>query len=93
MFKPIMYESGAKVQCFSFAIDKKCFKDIQKSFTATKMLAMNDYLCLSNTEEIHPIIHLLPGTYEMSFVVMAQHKNVNIAMQGIASQTGTSGLA
>ena len=47
MFKPIMYESGAKVQCFSFAIDKKCFKDIQKSFTATYLLAMNDYLCLS----------------------------------------------
>ena len=41
----------------------------------------------------YPIIHLFPGTYEMSFVVMAQHKNVNIAMQGIASQTGTSGLA
>lgn len=43
MFKPIMYESGAKVQCFSFAIDKICFKDIQKSFNATKMYAMNDF--------------------------------------------------
>lgn len=43
MFKPIMYESGAKVQCFSFAIDKICFKDIQKSFTVTYLLAMNDY--------------------------------------------------
>ena len=38
-----MYESGAKVQCFSFAIDKKCFKDIQKSFYATYLLAMNDF--------------------------------------------------
>ena len=37
-----MYESGAKVQCFSFAIDKICFKDIQKSFTVTYLLAMND---------------------------------------------------
>ena len=43
MFKSIMYESGAKVQCFSFAIDKICFKDIQKSFTVTYLLAMNDY--------------------------------------------------
>ena len=43
MFKPIMYESGAKVQCFSFAIDKICFNDIQKSFTVTYLLAMNDY--------------------------------------------------
>ena len=43
-----MYESGAKVRWFPFAGDKICFKDIQKSFTATKMLAMNDYLCLSD---------------------------------------------
>ena len=40
-----MYESksGAKLQWFSFASDKICFKDIQKSFTATYLLAMNDY--------------------------------------------------
>ncbi len=43
MFKPIMYESGAKLRWFSSASDKICFKDIQKSFTATNLLAMNDY--------------------------------------------------
>jgi hypothetical protein len=38
-----MYESGAKVQQITFDHDKICFKDIQKSFTVTYLLAMNDY--------------------------------------------------
>ena len=41
-----MYESkfGAKLQWFSFASDKMCFKDIQKSFTATLLYAMNEFV-------------------------------------------------
>lgn len=40
-----MYESksGAKVHGITLNHDKNCFKDIQKSFTATYLLAMNDY--------------------------------------------------
>lgn len=41
----------------------------------------------------HPISHLLPGISEISFVVIKQQRYDRIAMQGIAVQTGMTGLA
>ena len=38
------------------------------------------------------MIHLLPGSKEINFEVIAQHINVAIAMTGIAAQTGITEL-
>ena len=56
------------------------------------MICSDDYI-KTDVHSIYPIIHLLPGTNEMSLDVIAQQMKVSTAMQGMANHTGMRGWA
>ncbi len=43
--------------------------------------------------DIYPTIHLLPGTYEIIFVVTKQQINVTTAIHGIAATVGSANVS